>query len=76
MLKIPNIQDAINDAIAKKNLSQYVEYVQYLAHDTPAPADCTHVLSIASATSGEKVEFAIKAKGFYAAIADVALKVI
>lgn len=75
-MKIPNIQDAINDQIAKRGLGQYVEYVRYLPGDGAAPDDATHVLTLASATSGAKVQVAIKAKGFYASIADVVLGVI
>lgn len=75
-MKIPNIQDAIDDQIAKRGLGQYVEYVRYLPADADAPVDATHVLTLASASSGAKVQVAIKAKGFYASIADVVLGVI
>lgn len=77
-MKIPNlsdIQDTINAQIAARGLGQYVEYVQYLPADAPAPADATHTLTLASA-SGAKVQVAIKAKGFYSAIADIALSVL
>jgi hypothetical protein len=77
-MKIPNlgdIQAAINAQIAARGLDQYVEYVQYLPGDAPAPEDATHTLTLES-KSGAKVQVAIKAKGFYSAIADIALSVL
>lgn len=77
-MKIPNladVQDAINAQIAQRGLSQYVEYVQYLKADAPVPEDATHTLTLES-KSGAKVQLALKAKGFYGAILDIALSVL
>lgn len=77
-MKLPDlsdIQDAIDKQIAARGLSQYVDYVKYLPGDAPPPEDHTHLLTLAS-RSGAKVQVAIKARGFYAAIVDVALSVL
>lgn len=77
-MKIPNlgdIQAAINEQLKARGLDQYVEYVTYLPGDAPAPEDATHTLTLQS-KSGAKVQVAIKAKGFYSAIADVVLQVL
>lgn len=73
-MKIPDIQEAIDDALAKRGLDQYVDYATYLPQDAPAPTDATHIVSVRSASDPtRKVEIAVKAHGFYAAIADIAL---
>lgn len=77
-MKIPNLADvqvAIDRQIASRGLDQYLEYVKYLPADAPVPDDATHVLTLAS-QSGAKVQVAIKAKGFYASIADIVLSVL
>ncbi|WP_291988342.1 hypothetical protein [Luteitalea sp.] len=76
MIKLPNIQDAINAQLSRRGLDQYVDYVTYLPADAPAPDDATHILTIASAKTAAKVQVAIKAKGFYGQMADVVLGVL
>lgn len=76
-LKGVDIQAALDAAVAKNGLDQFVEYAKYLPQDAPAPNDATHLLSLASAATGEKVEIALKAKtDLYGTLADIALKLV
>lgn len=72
-----DIQKALDEALGKYGLTQYVEYARYLPQDAPWPNDATHVLSLTSAATGEKVEIAVKAKtDLYGTLADVALRLL
>ena len=70
-----SIQDIISEQIDKAGLGDYVEYVKYLPADAAPPEDATHVITVASRNGSAKVEVAVKARGFYAQIANAVLSV-
>lgn len=70
-----SVQDIINEQLAKAGLGDYVEYVQYLPGDAAVPDDATHTVTIASRDGAHKVQVAIKARGFYAQVANAVLSV-
>lgn len=74
MFKIPDIQDALNQAVAKYGANEYVQDVEYLPNDAPVPAKASHVFTISTADGSDKIQVAFTPQGIYGMLLTMLLK--
>ena len=73
-MKIPNVQDAIDQALVKYGANDYVSDVTYLPRDSAPAESATHLLTISSKDGVDKVQIAFTPKGMYGTLLSGLLK--